>query len=220
MTEFQILLAETRVVPVITVPDAELALPLATALVAGGLPILEITLRTSAGLAAIEQIAASVPAAVVGAGSVRTPQQFRAARNAGAEFLVSPGCTDALISAAAEAGGAFLPGAATASEIMRLVDCGVSLVKFFPAESIGGVAAIRALGGPFPDVRFCPTGGIDFDRAHEYLALPNVVCVGGSWMVPQRLVAQGDWDAITDLAAEAAAAFKRSPATAETAPAT
>jgi 2-dehydro-3-deoxyphosphogluconate aldolase / (4S)-4-hydroxy-2-oxoglutarate aldolase len=205
-TEFEQLLGTTRVVPVITVPDVDAAVPLAEALVAGGLQVLEITLRTDAGLAAIERIAREVPQAVVGAGTVTTPQQLFDARAAGAAFIVSPGCTDALAAAAAQAGGAFLPGAVTASEVLGLMEHGISLMKFFPAETSGGVAALKALGGPFPGIRFCPTGGIDLARAHEYLALKNVVCIGGTWMVPLELIANGDWDAIQALAAEASTA--------------
>jgi 2-dehydro-3-deoxyphosphogluconate aldolase/(4S)-4-hydroxy-2-oxoglutarate aldolase len=203
---FQALLGQTRVVPVITIPDVESAIPLAEALVAGGLPVLEITLRTEAGLESIRRIAAEVPGAVVGAGTVVSATQLRAARAAGAQFIVSPGCTDALAAAAAEEGGAFLPGAVTASEVLRLLDRGISLMKFFPAETSGGVAALKALAGPFPQVRFCPTGGIDLHRAGDYLALGNVVCIGGTWMVPADAVARGDWDAIRGLAAEAAEA--------------
>jgi len=205
-TEFESLLGTTRVVPVITVPDIEAAVPLAEALVAGGLPVLEITLRTAAGLGSIERIAREVPPAVVGAGTVTTPQQLFDARNAGASFIVSPGCTDALAAAAAQAGGAFLPGAVTASEVLRLMEHGISMMKFFPAETSGGVAALKAFGAPFPDIRFCPTGGIDLARAQDYLALKNVACIGGTWMVPLDLIANGDWDAITSLATEASAA--------------
>jgi 2-dehydro-3-deoxyphosphogluconate aldolase/(4S)-4-hydroxy-2-oxoglutarate aldolase len=205
-TEFETLLGTTRVVPVITVPDVDAAVPLAEALVAGGLQVLEITLRTEAGLGAIERIAREVPRAVVGAGTVTTPQQLFDAREAGASFIVSPGCTDALAAAATEAGGAFLPGAVTATEVLGLMEHGISLMKFFPAETSGGVAALKALGGPFPGIRFCPTGGINLARAHDYLALKNVVCIGGTWMVPLDLIADGEWDAIRALAAEASTA--------------
>jgi 2-dehydro-3-deoxyphosphogluconate aldolase / (4S)-4-hydroxy-2-oxoglutarate aldolase len=209
-TSFESLLGATRVVPVITIKDAETAVPLAEALVAGGLQVLEITLRTEAGIESIRQIAAEVPGAVVGAGTVITPKQLLDARNAGAQFIVSPGCTDALSRAAVDAGGAFLPGAVTASEVLRLLELGISLMKFFPAETSGGVAALKALGGPFPQVRFCPTGGIDLERAAIYLALHNVVCIGGSWMVPGDLIAAGEWDTIRTLAAEASAATRAS----------
>lgn len=205
---FEELLGSTRVVPVITIEDAGSAVPLAEALVAGGLQVLEITLRTEAGLESISRIAAEVPDAVVGAGTVTTPQQLLDARNAGARFIVSPGCTDSLVHAAAEAGGAFLPGAVTASEVLRLLELGISLMKFFPAETSGGIAALKALGAPFPQVRFCPTGGIDLERAPGYLALANVVCIGGSWMVPANLIEQRDWTAITALAAEATSATR------------
>lgn len=200
---FQELLGPTRVVPVITIEDADTAVPLAEALLAGGLQVLEVTLRTAAGIEAIRRIAAELPDAVVGAGTVTTPQQLLDARNAGARFIVSPGCTDALADAAAQAGGAFLPGAVTASEVLRLLERGITLMKFFPAESSGGIPALRALGGPFPHVSFCPTGGIDLQRALGYLQLPNVVCVGGSWMLPAELVEHREWVAITALAAEA-----------------
>jgi 2-dehydro-3-deoxyphosphogluconate aldolase/(4S)-4-hydroxy-2-oxoglutarate aldolase len=206
--EFQDLLRQTRLVPVITIHDVEAAIGLATALRDGGLPVLEVTLRTQAGLACIERIANEVPDVVVGAGTVLTPQQYRNAREAGAQFIVSPGCTDQLLRAAASEGGAFLPGAVTATEVMRLLDADISLLKFFPAQSSGGVAAVKALGGPFPQVTFCPTGGIDLARAQDYLALPNVACVGGSWMVPANLIEQGDWPEITRLASEASLALR------------
>src|SRR5579875_2643493 len=206
ISSFEALLGTTRVVPVITIDDVATAVPLAQALVEGGLQVLEITLRTEAGLESIRRVAAEVAGAVVGAGTVTTPQQLLDARNAGAQFIVSPGCTEALSRAAADAGGVFLPGAATASEVLRLLELGIPLMKFFPAETSGGVAALKALGAPFPHVRFCPTGGIDLQRAAGYLALPNVACIGGSWMVPGDLIAAGRWDAIRALAAEASAA--------------
>jgi 2-dehydro-3-deoxyphosphogluconate aldolase/(4S)-4-hydroxy-2-oxoglutarate aldolase len=203
---FAQLLGTTRVVPVITIDDVAHAVPLAAALVAGGLPVLEVTLRTQAGLEAIRRIAAAVPGAVVGAGTVTTPAQLEAARAAGARFIVSPGCTDALARAASQAGCAFLPGAVTASELMRLLELGITTAKFFPAQSSGGAAAIRALAGPFPQVSFCPTGGIDLERAGAYLSLPNVICIGGSWMVTRELIGAGDWPQVTALAAAAVAA--------------
>jgi 2-dehydro-3-deoxyphosphogluconate aldolase / (4S)-4-hydroxy-2-oxoglutarate aldolase len=208
-TRFEDLLGATRLVPVITLPDAASAVPLAEALVAGGLPVLEVTLRTEAALDSIEQIAGAVPQAVIGAGTVNTPQQLRDARGAGAQFIVSPGCTDALVAAAAEAGGAFLPGAVTATDILHLMEHGISLMKFFPAETSGGVAALKSFAGPFPAIRFCPTGGISLARALDYLALANVACVGGAWMVPADLIALGDWGAITALAREASTATSR-----------
>jgi 2-dehydro-3-deoxyphosphogluconate aldolase/(4S)-4-hydroxy-2-oxoglutarate aldolase len=205
---FQELLGGTRVVPVITVKDIDSAVPLAEALVAGGLQVLEITLRTDAGLESIRRIAAEVPGAVVGAGTVTTPQQLLDARNAGAQFIVSPGCTESLARTAAAAGGVFLPGAVTASEVLSLLEHGITMMKFFPAQTSGGIAALKALGAPFPQVSFCPTGGIGLTTAPEYLALPNVVCIGGSWMVPAELIAQHAWAAITTLAAEATAATR------------
>jgi 2-dehydro-3-deoxyphosphogluconate aldolase/(4S)-4-hydroxy-2-oxoglutarate aldolase len=205
---FQGLLGSTRVVPVITIQDADTAMPLAEALVAGGLQVLEITLRTDAGLESIRRIAAEVPGAVVGAGTVTTPQQLLDARNAGAQFIVSPGCTDSLARAAADAGGVFLPGAVTASEVLGLLEHGISMMKFFPAETSGGIAALKALGAPFPQVSFCPTGGIGLATAPDYLALPNVVCIGGSWMVPADLIEHQEWAAITALAAEATSATR------------
>jgi 2-dehydro-3-deoxyphosphogluconate aldolase/(4S)-4-hydroxy-2-oxoglutarate aldolase len=211
-TRFEDLLGATRVVPVITIKDVHSAIPLAEALVAGGLHVLEITLRTDAGLEAISRIAGAVPGAVVGAGTVVTPEQLHEACRAGAQFIVSPGCTDLLAAAAGEAERPFLPGAVTASEVLRLLELGIGLMKFFPAETSGGVAAIKALAGPFPHVRFCPTGGIDLARAPSYLELPNVVCIGGSWMVPSDLIERGDWEAIALLAAEASAATREAAA--------
>ncbi len=205
---FEDLLGDVRVIPVITIPDSEFAVPLAQALVAGGLTVLEITLRSEAALASIARIAVEVPAAVVGAGTVSTPQQYRDARSAGAQFVVAPGCTDALAAAAAEAGGAFLPGAVTPSEILRVTEHGITLMKFFPAEANGGIEALKALAGPFPGIRFCPTGGVDLARANDYLALDNVDCVGGTWMVPLDLIERGDWDAIAELALEASRATR------------
>jgi 2-dehydro-3-deoxyphosphogluconate aldolase/(4S)-4-hydroxy-2-oxoglutarate aldolase len=206
--EFPELLRQTRLVPVITIHDVEAAVGLATALRDGGLPLLEVTLRTDAGLASIERITKEVPDVVVGAGTVLTAQQYRNAREAGAEFIVSPGCSDQLLRAAASEGGAFLPGAVTATEVMKMLDADIALLKFFPAESSGGIAAVKALGGPFPDVTFCPTGGIDLAGARNYLALPNVACVGGSWMVPQSLIERGDWAQITRLAGEASSTLR------------
>lgn len=205
-TGFDGLLGGTRVVPVITLDNASLAVPLAGALIAGGLQVLEVTLRTDAALEAIRLIAAEVPGAVIGAGTVVNPGQLDEACEAGARFIVSPGCTDALAHAAAEAHTVFLPGAVTASEVLRLLERGITLMKFFPAQASGGVDALRALAGPFPQVRFCPTGGIDLGLAVGYLALPNVTCVGGAWMVPPGLVREGRWDEVRALAAQASAA--------------
>ena len=199
------LLAPVPVVPVLVIRDPAQAVPLARALVAGGLPVIEITLRTPAALEAIRRIALEVEGAVVGAGTVLAPDQLEAAAAAGAHFLVSPGATDRLLAAAEGRAVPFLPGAATASEMMRLLERGFRLQKFFPAEPAGGVAALEALAAPLPELRFCPTGGIDHARALRYLELANVVCVGGSWVAPAALVAAGDWARIRALAAEAAA---------------
>ncbi|MEU5462443.1 bifunctional 4-hydroxy-2-oxoglutarate aldolase/2-dehydro-3-deoxy-phosphogluconate aldolase [Streptomyces althioticus] len=193
------------VVPVVVVEDAADAVPLARALVAGGLPAIEVTLRTPAAPDAIRAIAAEVPDAVVGAGTVLTPEQVTDAVTAGARFLVSPGCTDTLLTAMRAAGVPFLPGVSTASEVMALLERGVREMKFFPARAAGGTAYLKSLAGPLPEARFCPTGGIGPDTAPDYLALPNVGCVGGSWMLPEDAVAARDWARVERLAREAAA---------------
>ncbi|MBB2740469.1 UNVERIFIED_ORG: 2-dehydro-3-deoxyphosphogluconate aldolase/(4S)-4-hydroxy-2-oxoglutarate aldolase [Microbispora rosea subsp. rosea] len=193
------------VVPVVVLDDAESAVPLARALVAGGLPVIEVTLRTPVALDAIRRIAAEVPEAVIGAGTVRSPEDVEAAAGAGARFLVSPGTTPGLLAAMLAAGVPFLPGVATATEAMTLAERGVRELKFFPAEPAGGVAYLKSLSGPLPDVRFCPTGGITPSNAPAYLALPNVGCVGGSWLTPRSLVTAGDFARIEKLASEAAA---------------
>jgi 2-dehydro-3-deoxyphosphogluconate aldolase/(4S)-4-hydroxy-2-oxoglutarate aldolase len=193
------------VVPVVVLEDPELAVPLARALVAGGLPVIELTLRTPAALEAIKRIAAEVPEAVVGAGTVTTSDQAQAAVGAGAGFLVSPGCTDRLRGAMTDSGLPFLPGVATASEALALLELGITAMKFFPAKAAGGAAYLRALGAPLPAARFCPTGGITPETAADYLALPNVGCVGGSWLTPSDLVRAGEWDRVEQLAREAAA---------------
>jgi 2-dehydro-3-deoxyphosphogluconate aldolase/(4S)-4-hydroxy-2-oxoglutarate aldolase len=172
----------SRVIPVVVVADAEEAVPLAETLVRRGMPAIEITLRTPAALEAIEY-AAAVPGAVVGAGTVTSPAQAEAALDAGARFLVSPGTTSPLLDALQASGVPFLPGAATPSEMLALLERGITHAKFFPAEASGGVPAVKALAGPFPQLRLCPTGGIDENRAGRYLAQPNVACVGGSWML-------------------------------------
>ncbi|MGV9310024.1 bifunctional 4-hydroxy-2-oxoglutarate aldolase/2-dehydro-3-deoxy-phosphogluconate aldolase [Nonomuraea sp. NPDC003727] len=193
------------VIPVVVVDDAETAVPMARALVAGGLPVIEVTLRTAAGLEAIARVAAEVPDAVIGAGTVRTPADVTASVEAGAKFLVSPGTTPALVDALGAAGIPFLPGAATASEAMALAERGIRELKFFPAEAAGGLPYLKSLAGPLPDVRFCPTGGIRPQTARDYLALPNVGCVGGTWLTPADALAAGDWGRVEKLAAEAAA---------------
>ncbi|MBA9004593.1 bifunctional 4-hydroxy-2-oxoglutarate aldolase/2-dehydro-3-deoxy-phosphogluconate aldolase [Thermomonospora cellulosilytica] len=193
------------VVPVVVLHDAADAVPVARALVAGGLPAIEVTLRTPAALDAIKRIAAEVEGAVVGAGTVVTPRQAAEAAGAGARFLVSPGCTDRLRAAMTDTGLPFLAGVATASEAMALLEHGVTAMKFFPAKAAGGPAYLKALAGPLPQVRFCPTGGITLDTAGDYLSLPNVGCVGGTWLTPDDAVRAGDWARIEDLARAAAA---------------
>ena len=193
------------VVPVVVIDDAADAVPLAAALVRGGLPAIEVTLRTHAAVEAIERIAAEVPGAVVGAGTITTSRQVTEAFAAGAGFLVSPGATPTLLDALQDGGVPFLAGTATASDVVALIERGITHAKFFPAEAMGGVRTLRAFSGPFPRVRFCPTGGIDPANAPDYLALSNVACVGGSWMVPKDAVVAGDWDTVESLAAQAAA---------------
>jgi len=193
------------VIPVLTIERADTAVPLAAALVAGGLSVLEITLRMPAAIEAIRAIAARVPGAIVGAGTVLTPDHAQAAMAAGARFLVSPGMTPRLAEAATRWPVPFLPGAATASEAMVLADLGYRFLKFFPAETAGGAAALKAIGAPIQSLVFCPTGGVDAARAPEYLKLANVACVGGSWVAPGKAVAAGDWRTITLLAREARA---------------
>ncbi len=192
------------VIPVVTLDDAADAVPLARALVAGGLTAIEVTLRTPAALRAVRAIASAVPQAWVGAGTVLSAGQVAAAKEAGARFLVSPGWTRSLLAAMRESGLPFLPGVSTASEALALLEHGVTQMKFFPAEAAGGPAYLRALASPLPRARFCPTGGIDAARAGGYLALPNVGCVGGTWMVPPDAVRSGDWGRIEALARQAA----------------
>ncbi|WP_262057829.1 bifunctional 4-hydroxy-2-oxoglutarate aldolase/2-dehydro-3-deoxy-phosphogluconate aldolase [Streptomyces sp. STR69] len=193
------------VLPVVVIEDAADAVPLARALVAGGLPAIEVTLRTPAALEALRAIAGEVPGAVVGAGTVLTPGQVKECVAAGARFLVSPGWTDLLLEAMQGSGVPFLPGVSTTSEVVALLERGVREMKFFPARAAGGTAYLRALAGPLPQARFCPTGGIGVNSAPDYLALPNVGCVGGSWMIPADAVAARDWRRIEALAREAAA---------------
>ena len=195
--------AMAPIVPVLVVDDAAQARPLAEALVAGGLPALEVTLRTPAALDAIHAMA-QVPGGVVGAGTLITPADVRAAKEAGAQFGVSPGATDALVAACEAEGLPLLPGAATASEAMRLLEQGYNMQKFFPAEAAGGAPALKAIGAPLPQIKFCPTGGVSARNAGDYLSLPNVICAGGSWVAPKQMVLDGDWMGIEKLAREAA----------------
>ncbi|CAG7629979.1 bifunctional 4-hydroxy-2-oxoglutarate aldolase/2-dehydro-3-deoxy-phosphogluconate aldolase [Actinacidiphila bryophytorum] len=199
------------VIPVVVVEDADDAVPLARALLAGGLGAIEITLRTPAALEAIQVVAHEVPEAVVGAGTVLTPDHAAAAAAAGARFLVSPGWTERLLDAMCGTGLPYLPGVSTPSEVIDLLDRGVTDMKFFPAEAAGGVPFLRSLASPLPRARFCPTGGIDAARAPHYLALPNVACVGGSWMLPKDLLAARNWEGVTALAKEAAGLAPAAP---------
>lgn len=192
------------VVPVLVVKDPAIARPLAEALVAGGLPALEVTLRTPAALEVIAEMA-KVDGGVVGAGTLLTAKDVTDAVAAGAKFGVSPGATDMLLEACEAADLPLLPGAATSTEVMRLLERGYSVQKFFPAEANGGAPALKAIGAPLPQVRFCPTGGVTPANAPTYLGLGNTLCVGGSWVAPQALIDAGDWEGITDLARTAAA---------------
>jgi 2-dehydro-3-deoxyphosphogluconate aldolase/(4S)-4-hydroxy-2-oxoglutarate aldolase len=197
------------IVPVITIGRTVDAVPLARALVAGGLPAIEITLRTPSAIEAIKAIAEEVPDAVVGAGTVRNPEQARKSIAAGARFVVSPGATDPLLDASRDWGVPSLPGAATASEIMALAERGIALIKLFPAEPIGGIGLLKSLAAPFSDIAFCPTGGVNGENVAAYLALPNVAFVGGSWMVPQSAIEAQDWRCISEQATAACKAAGR-----------
>ncbi|PYB73006.1 MULTISPECIES: 2-dehydro-3-deoxy-phosphogluconate aldolase [Rhizobium] len=193
------------VVPVLIIEDAKSAVPLARALVAGGLKAIEITLRTAAALEAVRLVAEEVEGAVVGAGTILNASHYAAAVDAGSQFIVSPGTTQELLDVARQSDIPLLPGAATASEVMALREEGYEVLKFFPAEQAGGAAYLKALSSPLAGTLFCPTGGISLKNAMDYLSLPNVVCVGGSWVAPKELVSAGDWAGITKLASEAAA---------------
>lgn len=198
------ILAASPVMPVIVIDELASAVPLARALVAGGIRVLEVTLRTAAALDSIRAIVAEVPEALVGVGTIVSPADLEAARAAGARFGVSPGANAELLAAARDSGLPFLPGVMTPSDVIAAVAAGFDTLKLFPAKQAGGVGMLKALGGPFPQLRFCPTGGIDLASAPEFLALPNVACVGGSWLTPADKVQAGDWAAITRLAADAA----------------
>ncbi|MEH6460773.1 bifunctional 4-hydroxy-2-oxoglutarate aldolase/2-dehydro-3-deoxy-phosphogluconate aldolase [Chitinimonas sp. JJ19] len=195
----------SKVMPVIVIDRIEDAVPLAQALVAGGIRVLEVTLRTPVALAAVRAIAAAVPDAIVGVGTVTRPEQFAEAKTAGAVFAVTPGLTEELAQAAKAAGIALLPGVMTPSEVIAALGWGFDAMKLFPAEQAGGMGMLKAMAGPFADVLFCPTGGVTVESAPRFLALPNVGCVGGSWLVPKDRIAAGDWRAVTQLAREAAA---------------
>jgi 2-dehydro-3-deoxyphosphogluconate aldolase / (4S)-4-hydroxy-2-oxoglutarate aldolase len=217
MTPTSSLLDLAPVVPVVVLDDPERAVPLARALVDGGLPLIEVTLRTPTALEAVRRITDEVPDAVVGVGTVRTPLHVKESAAAGARFLVSPGATPSLLDAMDDSGLPYLPGVATIAEMLAVAERGVREMKFFPAEAAGGRPFLSAVAGPLPDLRFCPTGGITPSTAPEWLALGNVGCVGGSWLTPSDAVAAGDWDRIRALAADAAAL--RDPASGAPAPA-
>ncbi len=190
---------QVNVIPVLVVNDVARAVPLAEALLNGGLSVLEVTLRTAAALEVIREMN-TVEGSIVGAGTVLNAGDIAAVRAAGADFAVSPGCTPELIRAAADYELPLLPGAATASEVMALMDQGFEMLKFFPAEAAGGISMLKSLAGPLPAMKFCPTGGINANNLQDYLALPNVVCVGGSWLTPASLIDNHDWQQVTTLA--------------------
>lgn len=199
------IMRSSAVIPVIAIDDLAHAVPLAKALVAGGIRVLEVTLRTAHGLAAIRAIAEQVPDAIIGVGTLTQPDEFVAARDAGAVFGVSPGLTAALIAAAKSSGLPLLPGVMTPSEVMHAREAGFRQLKLFPAVPAGGIGMLNGIGGPLPDVMFCPTGGISQDNAAQFLALKNVACVGGSWLTPKDALQAGDWARITALATAASA---------------
>jgi 2-dehydro-3-deoxyphosphogluconate aldolase/(4S)-4-hydroxy-2-oxoglutarate aldolase len=201
----QDILKAAPVIPVVIIEDAVQAVPLARALVAGGLPVIEITLRTAAGLESIRRIAAEVPEAIVGAGTVLTPAQFEMCVAAGAKFCVAPGATERLLDGVEGAEVKLLPGIATAAEAMKLIERGYEFAKLFPAEAVGGKTLLAALASPLPQLRFCPTGGITAESAPGYLKLPNVVCIGGTWIAKPARLEAGDWAGITEAAKQAAA---------------
>ena len=201
--ELQHLLAESPVVPVVTIQDPASAVPLAQALIDGGVPVIEITLRTAAAFDAIRAIKSEIPQAIVGAGTVLNSRDIDRAIEAGSEFIVTPGTTSSLLKSAVSCGLPFMPGVSTVSDLMCCLEQGLNTLKFFPAEAAGGTAVLKAFAGPFPDVRFCPTGGIGLHNLAEYFAIPSVISVGGTWIAPTRLIESGDWKGITRLAMEA-----------------
>jgi 2-dehydro-3-deoxyphosphogluconate aldolase/(4S)-4-hydroxy-2-oxoglutarate aldolase len=210
MTVIREIMRASPVMPVIVLDSVEHAVPLARALVAGGIRVLEVTLRTSVALECVRAIRSAVPDAVVGVGTITSTSDVDAARAAGAAFGVSPGHTPELLAKVRESNFPFLPGVMTPSEVMRVLDAGFTAMKLFPARQAGGIDMLRAIGGPLPQALFCPTGGIDVASAPNFLALPNVACVGGSWLAPANLVANHDWAAIEELARNAAALAKSS----------
>ena len=201
----QNMLAGNPVIPVITLDQVEDALPLANALVAGGLKVLEVTLRTEAAVEGIRQIIQHVPDAIVGTGTVCSEEQIKLSEDLGCQFMISPGATDKLLSIGSQSSVPFLPGVSTVSELMRGMEYGLENFKFFPAEAAGGAPVMKAMAGPFPNIKFCPTGGIGLGNAMDYLALPNVMCVGGSWIAKPNDIREKRWKEIEQLAREAAA---------------
>ncbi|MFK8042473.1 bifunctional 4-hydroxy-2-oxoglutarate aldolase/2-dehydro-3-deoxy-phosphogluconate aldolase [Congregibacter sp.] len=200
MNDSRGILSQAPVVPVLAIENLDDAIPLAEALVSGGIPVLEVTLRTPVGLPAISAIREAVPDAIVGAGTVVNAADFEAAVEAGSRFVVTPGLTQGILDTASGSEVPLIPGVATVSELMRALDYGFDCLKFFPAEASGGAAALRAFAGPFPNVNFCPTGGIGLHNIDEYLGVKSVLTVGGSWLTPGSLLAAQDWDAVTALA--------------------
>jgi 2-dehydro-3-deoxyphosphogluconate aldolase/(4S)-4-hydroxy-2-oxoglutarate aldolase len=199
------IVAATSVMPVMVIDRIEDAVPLAQALVTGGIRVLEITLRTPAGLEAVKRIKQEVPDAIVGVGTISTPALLEASIEAGAAFGVSPGTPPTLLKAIVDSGLPFFPGVATMTEVMQVMETGITVMKFFPAVAAGGIRMLESFAGPFPQVGFCPTGGINAANAPDFFRLKNVVCVGGSWLTPKNLIAEGNWAGITQLAREAAA---------------
>jgi len=197
------------VLPVLVINDVEKAVPLAKALMEGGIKVLEVTLRTPAAIDVIKRIAQEVPDSLIGAGTVTNAQQLKAVVEAGAKFAISPGMTADLLKAGMDSEIPLIPGISSTSDLMKGKDAGYTHMKFFPAEASGGVKAIKSISGPFPDVTFCPTGGIGPDNYNDYLALNNVKCVGGSWLAPDDAIESGDWARITQLAKEAVAGAKQ-----------
>jgi 2-dehydro-3-deoxyphosphogluconate aldolase / (4S)-4-hydroxy-2-oxoglutarate aldolase len=207
--KFLALLSGQPVIPVLKIDDVTKAVPLARALAKGGLPVIEITMRTEAALESIRRAASEVPEAVVGAGTILNAKQFDQAAEAGSKFIVSPGGTREVFAAARSSPVPLLPGAITPSEMMAALEEGLDFLKFFPAEQAGGAAFLKSLASPFAGLRFCPTGGVSLKNAADYLSLPNVICVGGSWVAPDDAVKSGDWSLIEKLAREAAGLGKR-----------
>lgn len=202
------ILNQAPVVPVIVIDQLEQAVPLARALVEGGLPVLEVTLRTDVAMQAIHEISQAVTGAILGVGTVTRPEQFQQSIEAGARFAVSPGLTDALLAASRDVNLPFLPGVFTPSEVMRAHEQGFKALKLFPAQQAGGIGMLKAMNGPLPEVKFCPTGGIGADNFIDFLKLPNVACVGGSWVCPANAVQNQDWAQITQLAADVRSALE------------